>query len=70
MLCDARHVFINGESLRAAGADARLMQRLASQRRLGGDDLRRASDDALAVLADWCEAGWAHVEALSTRRPA
>lgn len=60
MLCDAHHVFINGESLRAGGADARLMQRLAQQRALDASDLRRASADAKAVLAQWCEAGWAH----------
>jgi 50S ribosomal protein L16 3-hydroxylase len=34
MLYDARHVFINGESFRAAGRDARLMHRLADRRAL------------------------------------
>ena len=34
MLYDARHVFINGESFRAGGRDARLMRQLADRRRL------------------------------------
>ncbi|RYF63320.1 MAG: cupin domain-containing protein, partial [Comamonadaceae bacterium] len=60
MLYDTRHVFINGESFRAAGRDASLMRRLADERMLGARDLARASDDAIALLGDWCEAGWAH----------
>lgn len=62
MLYDARHLYINGESFRASGRDAKLMRRLADQRMLGARDLATASDDALALLSDWCEAGWAHAE--------
>jgi len=51
-------VFINGESYRAKGADADLMRRLADQRCLAADELRRVSPSALALLADWHEAGW------------
>lgn len=58
MLYDAHHVFINGESYRAAGRDATLMRRLADERALGAADLARASDDALALLSSWCDAGW------------
>lgn len=59
MMYDARHIFINGEAFRAGGADARLMRKLADQRRLEPRDLARASEDALALLGDWLEAGWA-----------
>ncbi|WP_431275826.1 JmjC domain-containing protein [Variovorax ureilyticus] len=62
MLYDARHLYINGESFRASGRDAKLMRRLADQRMLGPRDLAGASDDALALLGDWCEAGWLHAE--------
>jgi len=62
MLYDARHVFVNGESWRAAGPDARLMRKLADARRLGAAELARAGDDARNLLAGWCEAGWAHGE--------
>ena len=60
MLYDARHVYINGESFRAGGADATLMRRLADQRALGERDLARASEGARALLGEWCEAGWLH----------
>ncbi|MDP9899168.1 JmjC domain-containing protein [Variovorax ginsengisoli] len=61
MLYDDRHIYINGESFRAGGRDAKLMRKLADQRALDARDLRGASDDALALMGDWCEAGWAHV---------
>ena len=60
MLYDARHIYINGESFRAGGADATLMRRLADQRALGARDLARASEGARSLLGDWCEAGWLH----------
>ena len=60
MLYDARHIYINGESFRAGGADATLMRRLADQRALGARDLARVSEGARALLGDWCEAGWLH----------
>ncbi len=60
MMYDARHIFINGESYRAAGRDAALMRRLADQRQLEGAELARASSAAQALLQSWCEAGWAH----------
>ncbi|RZJ14295.1 MAG: cupin domain-containing protein [Acidovorax sp.] len=60
MMYDVHHVFINGESYRAAGRDATLMRRLADQRQLTARELARASDDALELLSSWCDAGWAH----------
>ena len=58
MMYDSDHLFINGESYRAKGADAALMQRLANQRHLAPSDLRKASKSAIALLGDWHEAGW------------
>ncbi len=58
MMYDTRHVFINGESFRAGGADARLMRDLADRRELSEQQIRRASADAQAMLQDWFEAGW------------
>ena len=60
MMYDPQHVFINGESYRAAGADARLIQRLANQRQLSAKDIAKASSAALQLLADWHESGWIH----------
>ena len=60
MMYDTRHIFINGESFRAGGADAKLMQRLADQRMLDAKTVARASTGAQALLQDWYEAGWLH----------
>ena len=58
MMYDSDHIFINGESYRARGADAALMQRLANQRCLAASDLRKAGKSAISLLGDWHEAGW------------
>jgi 50S ribosomal protein L16 3-hydroxylase len=58
MMFDASHIFLNGESWRAAGADAKLMQRLANQRFLDAKDLVKASDGAMSLLQEWADAGW------------
>jgi 50S ribosomal protein L16 3-hydroxylase len=60
MMHDARHVFVNGESWRAGGQDARLMRKLADQRQLSTTDLAGASTAAVDLLKSWCEAGWLH----------
>ena len=58
MLFDARHIFLNGMSWRAAGADAKLMQKLANQRFLEPKDLSKSSDGAMGLLQEWADAGW------------
>jgi len=60
MMFDAQHIYINGESYRAAGRDAALMRKLANERVLREVDLRRASEGAHSLLLDWCDVGWAH----------
>lgn len=61
MMYDDRHVFINGESFRAAGADARLMRQLADGHVLSAKAVGKASVDAQALLAEWFESGWLHL---------
>jgi 50S ribosomal protein L16 3-hydroxylase len=58
MLYDAQHVFINGESFRAGGVDARLLRELADQRELGAAELLRLSAQARETVDDWVAAGW------------
>ena len=58
MLYDKHHVFLNGESWRAAGADAKLMRLLADQRFLKADQLALASPEARILLDEWCASGW------------
>ena len=58
MMFDARHIFLNGESWRAAGNDAKLMRRLADQRCLNAAELTKASDGAVSLLQEWIDEGW------------
>lgn len=58
MLYDEQRVFINGESWRAAGSDARLMRQLADTQCLSARQLRRASRGARELLQRWLDDGW------------
>ena len=60
MLHDSKHVFINGESFRAAGSDARLMRALADARELAAKEVAKLSEPAQDLLSQWCEDGWLH----------
>lgn len=61
MMYDRHHVFINGESYRAGGADARRMRALADARVLGAQELASASVGVRQLLQVWLDAGWLHV---------
>jgi 50S ribosomal protein L16 3-hydroxylase len=63
MAYDERHVFVNGESHRASGRDARLLRALADQRRLDAGAVGCASQDARTLLGEWLACGW--LQALS-----
>ena len=58
MMYDDHHIFLNGESWRAAGKDAALMRQLADARELTPKDLSKASAEALNLLMEWCDDGW------------
>ena len=58
MAWDDAHVFINGESFRAGGRDAKLMRQLADARRLTAAEVAKLSGDARGLLDDWADAGW------------
>lgn len=60
MMYDARHIYMNGEAWRAAGADARLMRRLADRRGLDAQALAGASGAALGLIDEWLQQGWLH----------
>lgn len=62
MMYDEQHVFINGESFRASGRDARVMHSLADKRSLAWAERRRLSAGVRALLDDWAQAGWLHGE--------
>jgi 50S ribosomal protein L16 3-hydroxylase len=58
MLYDQDFVFINGESWRCKGQDARLLRQLADRRRLDSSDIQDASPKVRQLLMEWLEAGW------------
>lgn len=58
MLYDARHVFINGESFRMGGRDARLMRQLADTRSLDARACSTLSAAARHVVQAWLDDGW------------
>ncbi|WP_416548278.1 JmjC domain-containing protein [Limnohabitans sp. DCL3] len=58
MLYDDRHVFINGESFRSGGIDARYLRQLADDRRLSASSCAKLSRSAQAALLDWMSADW------------
>jgi 50S ribosomal protein L16 3-hydroxylase len=58
MMYDKHHIFLNGESWRASGADGVLMRELADKRELNTENLALASAEALELLKDWYEDGW------------
>jgi 50S ribosomal protein L16 3-hydroxylase len=60
MLYDNRHVFINGESFRAGGRDAKLMRRLADRRSLSAAEHGQLSAEARGLLEGWAADGWLH----------
>jgi 50S ribosomal protein L16 3-hydroxylase len=60
MMYDDEHVFINGESFRASGRDARLMQVLADERQLGAKEAARLGQAARELVEDWALSGWVH----------
>jgi 50S ribosomal protein L16 3-hydroxylase len=60
MLHDEHHVYINGESYRAAGRDATLVRLLADHRQLDGRQIARASEQARELLQQWADDGWLH----------
>ena len=62
MMYDEHHIFLNGESWRAAGKDAALMRQLADSRELTHQQLAKASPEALGLLMEWCDDGWVHAD--------
>lgn len=60
MAYDDRHLFINGEAFRVGGLDARLLRRLADERRLDAAACARLSTDARDAALEWIRQGWLH----------
>jgi 50S ribosomal protein L16 3-hydroxylase len=60
MVYDERCIYVNGESWRMGGKDARHLRQLADQRQLDARTMRGVSDGLLELLTQWSEDGWLH----------
>ena len=60
MMYDAGHVYLNGDSWKVAGKDAKLLRALADQRVLAAGVVAAASVQLQAALAQFIEQGWLH----------
>lgn len=58
MLFDAKHIFINGESFKAAGQDAKLLRKLANDKFLPSAHAAQLSENAAELMQAWWEEGW------------
>ena len=62
MLFDPKHIFVNGESFRASGRDAKLLQKLANEKALSAKEASILSAPAAELMQAWWEEGWWHSE--------
>ncbi len=62
MSYDAKHMFINGQSFRCAGQDAKILRKLADERSLLATDLKVASPALTSALAEFSKEGWLYAD--------
>lgn len=60
MMYDDHCIYANGESWRAAGADARVLRELADKRCLSAAKVSKVSESLRCLLDQWVDDGWAH----------
>jgi 50S ribosomal protein L16 3-hydroxylase len=60
MMYDDKHVYLNGDSWKVAGKDAKLLRKLADARCLPASDVVAASAALQGALAQFIEQGWLH----------
>lgn len=60
MLYDDRCLYLNGESWRIGGRDAKVLRELADRRRIDAATAARLSPAAREIVAEWVGAGWLH----------
>jgi 50S ribosomal protein L16 3-hydroxylase len=62
MMYDAKHVYLNGDSWKVAGKDAKLLRKLANERCLLAADLIAASPALKLAISQFIDQGWLHDE--------
>jgi 50S ribosomal protein L16 3-hydroxylase len=58
MSYDAKHMFINGQSFRCAGADAKILRKLADERSISAMELRAGSAALMPAIGEFAKEGW------------
>jgi 50S ribosomal protein L16 3-hydroxylase len=58
MSYDAKHMFINGQSFKCAGTDAKLLRKLADERQLSAIELRAGSEALMPAIGEFAKEGW------------
>ncbi len=58
MSYDSKHMFINGQSFKCAGADAKLLRKLADERQLSATELRAGSAALMPAIGEFAKEGW------------
>ena len=62
MMYDAKHVYLNGDSWKVAGKDAKLLRQLADTRCLQAADLQGASAQLKLAISQFIDQGWLHAQ--------
>jgi 50S ribosomal protein L16 3-hydroxylase len=62
MMYDAKHVYLNGDSWKVAGKDAKLLRKLADARALTAADLVAVSPALTTAFGQFIEQGWLHAD--------
>ncbi|MBS7807269.1 cupin domain-containing protein [Variovorax sp. PCZ-1] len=58
MSYDTKHMFINGQSFKCAGTDAKLLRKLADERQISAIELRAGSPALLPAIGEFAKEGW------------
>jgi 50S ribosomal protein L16 3-hydroxylase len=62
MSYDAKHMFINGQSFRCAGQDAKILRKLANVRSISAIELRAGSAALITAIGEFAKEGWLYAE--------
>lgn len=62
MSYDAKHMFINGQSFKCAGADAKLLRKLADNRQIDATELIAGSAALMPAMGEFAKEGWLYAQ--------
>jgi 50S ribosomal protein L16 3-hydroxylase len=62
MMYDEKHVYLNGDSWKVTGKDAKLLRKLADARTMSATEVGAASAQLQSALGQFIEQGWLHAQ--------